>query len=320
MRRQAVRPTVGADEALADRPRLDVEGSCAWSRAWAAKRSSERPCCAFLPFFRMRVGLPWVLRSGTEERRRTVGSAESIGEPRPTRSMSKVRMEKSFDRTYPALDVAEWGVQKRRPARNDPIVALRSAEDLKIDSAWFSHQLGPRPRSRSVRLGAASVQGQRRSGWPRPQTGALQASSRPCGSGFSVIYYPLWVVRYRFRKRAYQVLVDAEDGSVAYGKAPGNDLYRALMLVATEAVAAFVGTTAIQLAGGRTGVLLIVGGLGLALVIWGWKRFRYGGVVIEGSGVAARPSLGRSLRRASHAPFDTLQDIASGRFPGGSDR
>ncbi len=47
----------------------------------------------------------------------------------------------------------------------------------------------------------------------------------------SIVYYPLWVVRYHYRKRNYQVVVDGVQNKVLYGKAPGNILYRAAALV-----------------------------------------------------------------------------------------
>ncbi len=47
----------------------------------------------------------------------------------------------------------------------------------------------------------------------------------------SIVYYPLWVVRYQYRQRSYQVVVDGVQNKVLYGKAPGNILYRAAMLV-----------------------------------------------------------------------------------------
>ena len=134
----------------------------------------------------------------------------------------------------------------------------------------------------------------------------------------SVVYYPLWVVRYRFRERSYQILVDAEDGSLAYGKAPGNDLYRALMLVGTEAVAAFLGTTALQWMGGGLGPLVFVGAIAFAIVFWGWRRFRYGGVVEEGSGIEAEAGLEEALRGAENlrSPGQLLEELQSGRLPG----
>ena len=47
----------------------------------------------------------------------------------------------------------------------------------------------------------------------------------------ALVYYPLWVLRYTYRQRAFQVVVDGFSGEVLYGKAPGNSFYRAAILV-----------------------------------------------------------------------------------------
>jgi hypothetical protein len=47
----------------------------------------------------------------------------------------------------------------------------------------------------------------------------------------SMVFYPLWVARYSYRNRIYPVVVDGFNGRVLYGKAPGNVLFRAMMLV-----------------------------------------------------------------------------------------
>jgi len=120
----------------------------------------------------------------------------------------------------------------------------------------------------------------------------------------TVVYYPLWVIRYSFRGQTFQALVDAEDGTLAYGKAPGNHLYRALSLVGACGGACFVGTTVLQhmdvvLRGDNS--LMALGAIGLVLagfVAWGYRQFRRGGVVEEGSGLAdgsVEPSLVRSI-------------------------
>jgi hypothetical protein len=107
----------------------------------------------------------------------------------------------------------------------------------------------------------------------------------------ATVYYPMWVVRYSFRGQTYQALIDAEDGTLAYGKAPGNHLYRSIALVGTCAAACFVGTTVLQNMGSllRSGdALPLVGMLGLLLtgmIAWGYRQFRHGGVVEEGSGI-----------------------------------
>jgi hypothetical protein len=103
----------------------------------------------------------------------------------------------------------------------------------------------------------------------------------------ALVYYPLWVGRYTYRNRAYQVVVDGYSGKVLYGKAPGNIYYRALMLVAGTGLGAFVVVDGLALAvtllgssrhsGSGDLVLLaipiIVGG---ALIYGGYRLFRWG--------------------------------------------
>lgn len=60
----------------------------------------------------------------------------------------------------------------------------------------------------------------------------------------ALVYHPLWVLRYLFRGRAFQVVVDGYSGQVLYGKAPGNTLYRALILTFGMAVGAFIAVDA----------------------------------------------------------------------------
>ena len=101
----------------------------------------------------------------------------------------------------------------------------------------------------------------------------------------ALVYYPLWVARYHYRQRSYQVVVDGYTGRVLYGKAPGNALYRAAMLVAGTAAGACLcvnGTAlAIYLAGqasdGDALWLLVVPVLaGGALITAGYRLFRWG--------------------------------------------
>ena len=47
----------------------------------------------------------------------------------------------------------------------------------------------------------------------------------------SLVYYPLWVVRYVALGQVFQVVVDGNSGDVLYGKAPGSVTYRAAALV-----------------------------------------------------------------------------------------
>jgi hypothetical protein len=101
----------------------------------------------------------------------------------------------------------------------------------------------------------------------------------------SLVYYPLWVARYTYRQRAYQVVVDGFTGRVLYGKAPGNIYYRALMLLGGTALGAFMLVDGVALAlaivansddGDSLGLLLVPLALGVVLIAGGYRLFRWG--------------------------------------------
>lgn len=104
-------------------------------------------------------------------------------------------------------------------------------------------------------------------------------------SRFGLIYYPLWVLRYLYHGRAFQVVVDGYSGKVLYGKAPGNTLYRAAALVVGMALGAFlavdVAAFALTLTGngdddGGIGLTILLFLAGLALMVAAYRAFRYG--------------------------------------------
>jgi hypothetical protein len=104
---------------------------------------------------------------------------------------------------------------------------------------------------------------------------------------FSLVYYPLWVARYQYRNRSYQVVIDGVNNKVLYGKAPGNILYRAGALVLGMAVGNLLlvqGTyVALQILGSTSSsnddgwaLLLVPPDLGILAIIKGYRSFRYG--------------------------------------------
>lgn len=107
---------------------------------------------------------------------------------------------------------------------------------------------------------------------------------------FGLVYYPLWVLRYTYRQRAFQVVVDGHTGAVLYGKAPGNTLYRAAVLVAGMAAGAFlaVDVSGLIMAGAMQassrnndaglGVALAALAGGVVLMLGAYRAFRYGEV------------------------------------------
>lgn len=118
----------------------------------------------------------------------------------------------------------------------------------------------------------------------------------------SLVYYPLWVARYQYRNRSYQVVVDGVRGDVLYGKAPGNILYRAAMLALGMASGTFIlvnGTIIAGLVLANSGdedsllliLLPIVAGIGL--IAAGYRKFRYGEEVESMQEAAKKAALSR---------------------------
>ena len=288
-------------------PRIDAERARELAHRWLTsgvnkdrrlrKEAEVREAfLSFLPFYRVEADcIGFAL--GTEERRRWVGSGKNRRVETYEVDVER-SVERSFDRTYPAVNTAEWGIQ-RVDLEGDPIASFDS--DALDRRGMVFPPTGSETRIRAAAVEQFKHEADPSRGLKRKRFRFLQSLRER----LSVVYYPLWVVRYRFRGRSYQVLVDGEDGTLAYGKAAGNDLYRALMLVFTEAVALFIATTAVQVAGLNVFSLLATG-VGLAIFLWGWKRFRWGGVVIEGSGTKPAPSLTQSLGEAVSNPQRTL--------------
>jgi hypothetical protein len=234
---------------------------------------------AWFPFVRARLDVVgWVL--GIREKKRKRGNRwETVREP------VEQQIERAVDLTMPAADMAEFGVHR---------VDLSGDEIQPFDEGLLRGRGMVFRPSRSLEETAVELN--------ERALAEIQQSHRldritfswlsPVRRRVALVYYPLWVVRYGFRGRTYQVLVDAEDGNLAFGKAPGNHFYRAFSMVGACAGACFVGTTVLQHAGSllrSDNGIMGLGMIGLALaglVYWGYAQFRHGGVVEEGTGLA----------------------------------
>ena len=105
------------------------------------------------------------------------------------------------------------------------------------------------------------------------------------GSRRALVYFPLWVARYNFRGRAYQIVLDGTNGKVLYGKAPGNIWFRAAALVGGFALGALILVDGTALAGRlvlRSDdsdsflIVLVPLAVGGALMWTAYRRFRFG--------------------------------------------
>jgi hypothetical protein len=252
-----------------------------WNKAPQLREESQlgHSFLCFIPFFRIQADcLGFAL--GTERRRRTVGSGKNRRVQTYEVDVER-SVERNFDRTYPAINVAEWGV-RRVDLRGDPLVPFRPNTLGRLGMVFPVTASAAEVREMALRKFKQEADPER--GLHRVRFRFLQTVREM----FSVVYYPIWITRYTFHGRSYQVLIDAEDGSMAYGKAPGNDLYRAIMLVGSQAVGIFAASTLLQVWSGGIEALAIVGAATAGLLYWGWKKYRFGGVVIEGTGATSK--------------------------------
>lgn len=99
--------------------------------------------------------------------------------------------------------------------------------------------------------------------------------------GFTLVYYPFWIMRYKYQERDYFAIVDGITGNIVSGRAPGS--------IGSQSMAAGAGGA---IAGGVLGLGLgfniIIGGifgLVIAFLVLGYfyNRFRYGDEVITGN-------------------------------------
>jgi hypothetical protein len=107
-----------------------------------------------------------------------------------------------------------------------------------------------------------------------------QAFIRIVRQRMALVYYPLWVLRYLYRGRSFQVVVDGFSGEVLYGKAPGNIFYRAGVLVAGMATGAFISvdvTYWLSDSEDSDGLgILVVFLFGLLVMFNAYRQYRYG--------------------------------------------
>jgi len=219
----------------------------------------------------------WVF--GREQRTRTVGNRTET---------YYVDVEKkilqTYDRTYAACDVAELGVRKVNLAGDqmNPV----NFEQLQTEGMLFNiisseKEVTDQAKEQFIQEAVNSA---------RVDQITFQHNDlvRP---GVNIVYYPLWVVRYEFAGRTYQVVVDGEDGTICYGKAPGNNLYRAIVGIFGAALGCYLITFfgIFDLFGvSQKGVFIayiVLLVLGISSIVWSYKKFRYGGEVEEGTGI-----------------------------------
>lgn len=263
----------------------------------------------FIPYWRIRAdAVGWVF--GQEKKTST-----SNGRTTTYYVDTERRIQQSFERTYSACDVAELGVKKIN-LTGDTIIPV-DFESLQRDGMIFNVIASEKEAFDFAKNSFSSE--------ARNSANLYNVTFEHFDlvrESIDIIYYPLWVVRYTFENRTYQVVIDGEDGSVCYGKAPGNNLYRAVMGI--------VGTGAGMYLMTLFGIFILADFsdnfpffaffasfvAGIFLTKWGYKKFRYGGEIEEGTGMeeskdSAKKNSVTDISSFSGSGMNIAKDVAA---------
>ncbi len=109
--------------------------------------------------------------------------------------------------------------------------------------------------------------------------------------GLTLLYYPVWMLRYKYAGRMYFVTLDGVTGKVLSGRAPGDSIKRSVAMAAGMFIGGFGSALGLRLlvetglAGGDNGLAMA----GIVVIIaclciagWAFSFFRYGAEVTTG--------------------------------------
>jgi hypothetical protein len=213
----------------------------------------------YVPFWRINSKvIGWVL--GDEKR----GSGKSS-----SYHPVEKRVNQDYEFTTPACDIGEFGV-KWVDLKGDEI---RPFDLDTVQSQGMTFGIMSTPTEAKEQCEEQFVQ------WGESSAGVDRVTFKwlhNIGSTCTLVYYPLWIIRYQYKNRTYQISADAESAQLLYGRAPGNNLYRVGSLIACMMAGNLIVTSALRgLDGGVFGAIVA----GVVVMVIGFRKFRYGGEV-----------------------------------------
>jgi len=115
----------------------------------------------------------------------------------------------------------------------------------------------------------------------------------------TMIYYPVWVVRYSYHDRMYMDTVDGVTGQVLSGRAPGDPLYQSLAMTGGAVLGGLISAAGIIYGGSVDNTEIAAGGMIAGLVILGltYVFFRHGSERVEGEFKSKPASIGGALKQ-----------------------
>lgn len=245
----------------------------------------------YLPFWRL-IGRGKACVTGIEER--DVGDENHS---RTKRIPHEVLINREYIYTKIACDPGDLGVET--------LFVPNTAEAVLFDDQNIVTFPATKSRGSAYDEGEAAIKTQAIADGTRGMDEINFSKAFFFPSGFSMMYYPVWIIRYKYEERDYLAVVDGITSRILSGRAPGS--------AGSQSTAAAVGGT---LAGtfaalGPIGALMMlqnnfaaesdlpafcaIAGIVLAIIllIWCFRRFRYGGEVTEGAVKGKTLNLGK---------------------------
>ena len=235
----------------------------------------------FVPFWRVNAKvIGWVL-----------GDVKSGSGKNRTYKPVERHVKQDYEFTAPACDIGELGV-KWVDLKGDELRPF-DLETVQSEGMTFGIMTTP--------TDALALCDQKFLEWGERSAGVDRVTFKrlhKIGSTCNLVYYPLWVTRYEYKNRIYQITADAESGELLYGRAPGNNLYRVGWLMGSIFTGDFIFTTGLR----STATDDVVGFLVVCIVIMaiGYRKYRHGGEIkIEQKDKLGGSGLGKLFDRQS---------------------
>jgi hypothetical protein len=272
-------------------PLLDAAGARAAATAWmrgvrhrellAYRARIEPPRLAYLPFLEIEASVVGFV----------YGTRKHSNDKRTWYTDEEIHVQQAFRRTEPLSATGEVGVERLADPRSEK---WRPFDE---DEAAAAGEVVPALASEGTveeRAHEAFLATAHRGHDLETITGdALTV----LGAKERVLYRPFWRVDYRFGRAAYHVMIDAHNGQVAYGRAPGSLLFHTALFGAVMPVAALVMLIAVLVGGaiGAAGIAIIDDSakIGGGLVTIG----ALAGIAIFGGGLHLARIAHRALRQ-----------------------
>ncbi|MCE1248282.1 MAG: hypothetical protein LWY06_16700 [Firmicutes bacterium] len=212
----------------------------------------------YVPFYRVTChALGWILgRTG-------------IGKPTDDGDFNTVekRIDRFFDWNTPACNFSELGIDWIEPEGSTLYPFVN--EEVQKRGIVFNPTLPPDEPLKNAQYYFEDA--------ARAESGIAQATFKKLHLlklKMTIVYYPLWIFRYKYKNRIYQIVFDACNGNMLSGSAPGDNKLRVWTHLALNFFGMLFLTTSIK--SGDSAVAFWGFIIAIGLMYMGYLRFRFG--------------------------------------------